>query len=150
MSGIEILNLVTFYQTKNYIKKNEILIYDISCKTSTGAKPWRIRFDKIDGFIKMHDKIRYLILFDYSYWDKICDKIKYLTSEQSGITDSINYNFARIRTDSHNSLPIEEILTFHNEILLIKSVVIKNKNEYYSNIFLEKGSYKDKSNTQYF
>ena len=55
--------------------------FDISYKTSTGAKPCRIRFDKIDGFIKMHDKSRYLILFDYSYCDKICDKIKYLTSE---------------------------------------------------------------------
>ena len=32
----------------------------------------------------------------------------------------------------------------------IKSVVNKNKNEDYYNIFLEKGSYKDKSNTEYF
>ena len=31
-----------------------------------GAKLLRIRFDKIDGFIKVHDKIRYLILFGYS------------------------------------------------------------------------------------
>ena len=46
-----------------------------------GAKLLRIKFDKIDGFIKIHDKIRYLILFDYSYSDKTCDKIKYLTSE---------------------------------------------------------------------
>ena len=35
-------------------------------------------FDKIDRIIKIHDKIRYLVLFDYSYCDKICDKIKYL------------------------------------------------------------------------
>ena len=34
--------------------------------------------------------------------------------------------------------------------MLIKSVVHKNKNKYYYNIFLEKGSYKDKSYTQYF
>ena len=39
------------------------------------------------------------------------------------------------------SLPIEKILTFHNVIILIKSVVIKNKNDYYYNIFLEKVSY---------
>ena len=50
----------------------------------------------------------------------------------------------------YNSLPTEKILTFHNIIILIKSVVDKNKNNYYYNIFLEKGSYKDKSNTQYF
>ena len=34
--------------------------------------------------------------------------------------------------------------------MLIKSVFNKNKNEYYYNIVLEKGSYKDKSYTQYF
>ena len=115
-----------------------------------GAKPWRIRFDKIDGFIKIHDKIRYLISFDYSYCDKTCDKIKYPISEKSGTTDSINHNFAKIRIDSYDSLSIEKILSFHNTITLIKAVVDKNKNEYCYNIFLGKGSYKDKSNTKYF
>ena len=67
-----------------------------------------------------------------------------------GVTFSINHNFARIRIDSYNSLPIEKILTFHNVIILIKSVVSKNKNSYYYNIFLEKGSFENKSNTQYF
>ena len=81
---------------------------------------------------------------------KICDKIKNLISEKSGITDSINHNFGEIRIDSYNSLPNGKILTFHNVIILIKSVVNKNKNNYYYNIFLEKGSYKDKSNTHIF
>ena len=67
-----------------------------------------------------------------------------------GVTFSINHNFARIRIDSYNSLPIEKILTFHNVIILIKSVVSKNKNSYYYNIFLEKGSFENKSNTQYY
>ena len=93
-----------------------------------GSIPLRIRFDKIDGFIKIYDGIRYLVLFSYSY-DEICNRIKYLISEKSGITNSINYNFAKIRIDS---------------------VVNENKNKYYYNIFLEKGSYKDKSDTQYF
>ena len=74
----------------------------------------------------------------------------YLISEKSGVTYSINHNFGRIRIDSYNSLPIEKILTFHNVIILIKSVVNKNKNEYYYNVFLEKGSYKYKSNIEYF
>ena len=39
-------------------------------------------------------------------------------------------------------------MTFHNVITLIKSVVNKNKNENYYNINLEKGSYKDKSDTR--
>ena len=45
---------------------------------------------------------------------------------------------------------IEKILTFHDVIILIKLVVNKNKHEYYYNIFLEKGLYKDKSDTRYF
>ena len=57
-----------------------------------------------------------------------------------GVTFSINHNFARIRIDSYNSLPIENILTFHNVIILIKSVVNENKNNYYLNTFLENGS----------
>ena len=50
----------------------------------------------------------------------------------------MNHNFAKIRIDSYDSLPIEKILTFHNVIILIKSVVNGNKNEYYYNAFLEK------------
>ena len=87
---------------KLYKEKHEnILIYDISYKTSTGAKSLRIRFDKIDVFMKIHDKTTYLVLFDYSYCDKISDKVKYLISEKSGIIDSINHYFARIRINSY-------------------------------------------------
>ena len=37
-----------------------------------------------------------------------CDRIRYLISEKSCITDSINHSFARIRIDSYNSLPIKK------------------------------------------
>ena len=67
--------------------------------------------------------------------DKIYDKINHLIGDKSFIPDSINHNFGKIRTDSFNSLPIEKKLAFHNLIILIKSVVNKNKNEYYYNIF---------------
>ena len=83
-------------------------------------------------------------------FDKIYDKINHLIGDKSFIPDSINHNFGKIRTDSFNSLPIEKILAYHNLIILIKSVVNMNKNEYYYDIFLWKGSYKDKSDTQYF
>ena len=111
-----------------------------------GAKLLRIRFDQKDGFIKAYDGIRYLVIFDYWSYDEIYNRVRYLISERSGITNSINHNFARIRIDSYNTSPIEKILTFHNVTILIKSVV---NNHYYYNIFLEKGSY-NKSNTQYF
>ena len=67
---------------KSYETSENILRYDISYKTSTGVKTLRIRFNKIDGFAKIHNKIRYLVLFDYIYCDKICDKIKNLISEK--------------------------------------------------------------------
>ena len=67
---------------KTYETYKNILIYDISYKTSTGAKPLCIRFSKIDGFIKIHDKIRYLVLFDCGWFDKLCDRIKYLIIEK--------------------------------------------------------------------
>ena len=109
----------------------------------------RIRFNKIDGFlISLDDKIKHLILFDYGLLDKICDMIKYLISEKSGITKSINHNFGKIKIYSYNSLPIKKILTFHI-IILIKSVFNKNENKYYYNIFLGKGSYKCKSYKKY-
>ena len=52
-----------------------------------GSKPLRIGFDKIDRF-------RYLVLLGNSWYDEICDSIKYLINEKSGITDNINHNFA--------------------------------------------------------
>ena len=105
---------------KLYKEKSEnILIFDVSYKTPTGAKQLRIRHDKIDRFIKIHNKVRYLVLF--AVWgDKICDRIKYPISKKSAITDSINHNFTIIRIDSYDSLPIEKILTFENVKILIK------------------------------
>ena len=41
-----------------------------------------IRFDKINGFIKIYDGIRYLVLLDYARCDKIFGRIKYLISYQ--------------------------------------------------------------------
>ena len=80
----------------SYEAYENILVCNISHKTSTGSKPLFIRFDEIDGFIRVHGvKFRHLLLFDHVF-DKTCDKIKYLTSERSGITDSINHNFGEI------------------------------------------------------
>ena len=73
------------------------------------SMPLRIRFNKIHRFIKIYDGSRYLALIDYGWCDKICDRIKHLITEKSGITDSINHNFGRIRIYLYNSLPIEKI-----------------------------------------
>ena len=58
-----------------------------------GAKPQRIRFHKICGFITIYVRIRYLELFNYGLCDTTCDSIKYFISEKRGLTDSINHNF---------------------------------------------------------
>ena len=74
-----------------------------------GAKPLRIRLNKIDGFIRSYGgKFRYLVFFVHGLFDKICHKIKYLINEKCGTKDSTNQNFGKIRTDSYNSLPIEK------------------------------------------
>ena len=95
---------------KLYKEKYEnISIYVISYEIFIGSRSLHVMFDDIDGFIKICDGIRYLVLFHYGWVDKICDRIKHLISEKSGITDSINRNFERIRIDSSNSLPIKNI-----------------------------------------
>ena len=66
-----------------------------------GAKPLRIRFDEIDGFIKIYDGVRYVLLFRSEQCDAIYIRIRYLISQKNGITD-YSYNFARIRIDSYN------------------------------------------------
>ena len=35
------------------------------------AKPLCIRFDKVDGFIKIFDGIRYLLLYNYKRYNEI-------------------------------------------------------------------------------
>ena len=48
-----------------------ILVYDISYKTLVGAKLLRIRFEKINGFIRVFDQTRYLVLFGPEKYDTI-------------------------------------------------------------------------------
>ena len=79
-----------------------ILIYDISYKTFMGAKPLRIRFDKVYGVIKIFDGTRYLELFGPKIYNAIYDirmqiRINYLISKKSDAKYIINHNFARIR-----------------------------------------------------
>ena len=48
-------------------------------KTPASAKPLPVRFSKIDGFIISFDgEIKHLVLLDYKFFNKICDKIQFL------------------------------------------------------------------------
>ena len=94
---------------KSYERQGNILVYDISYKTSTGPKPWSISFNKIDGFIRVFgSEFRYLVSF--VLFDKICDKIKHLISEKSNITDSINHNSGKIKIIVRKGVPASPFL----------------------------------------
>ena len=62
-----------------------ILVYNISYKSLVSAKPLRIIFDKIDGFIRVYDGTRYLVLFGSEKCDYIYNRIRYLISVKGGI-----------------------------------------------------------------
>ena len=116
-----------------------ILIYNISDKTLLGAKSFRIRFDKIDGFIRVYDGTRYsryLILLGAGKYDFIYKRIEYCIGVKSGITYAISPSYAKIKVGSYDSLPLEKTLALHNVIIPIKSVFNKDKNNYYCNIFV--------------
>ena len=54
-----------------------ISVYDISYKTSMGLKSLHIRFDKIDGSIRIRGgEFRFLVFFYYELFHEISDKIK--------------------------------------------------------------------------
>ena len=45
---------------------------------------------------------------------------------KSGITYVISHNYAKIKIDSSDFLPLEETLTLHNVIIIIKPVFNKD------------------------
>ena len=57
---------------KSYEK---ILVHDISCKTLIGAKPMRIRFDKINWFIRIYNGSKHLLLFRPENFDAMNNRI---------------------------------------------------------------------------
>ena len=97
-----------------------MLIYNMLYKTLIGLKPSRIRFDKIDGFIRIYDGTRYLKLFGSENYHAINNRIRYLISPKSSITYSFSHSFAKIKIDSYDSLPVEKRLRLHNVTILIK------------------------------
>ena len=100
------------------------MVYDISYKTLTVAKLLRVRFDKINGFIRVYDGTRYLVLFRPKKYDVIFNRLRYLTGVKSGIAYVIFDYYAEIKVDSYDFFLLEKKLTFHNVIIHIKPVFI--------------------------
>ena len=55
----------------NEIPYENVLVYNVSYKALIGAKLLRIRFDKVDGFIRGYDRTGYLVLFGPEKYDGI-------------------------------------------------------------------------------
>ena len=72
-----------------------------------GAKALRITFDKVDGFIRVCDETRCLVLFEAEKYDSICNWVTYLIGVKTCITYVSSHNYARIKTDSNDSLLLE-------------------------------------------
>ena len=95
-----------FDNVKSY--KN-ILVHDISYKTLIGAKPFDIRFDKRNEFIRVYNGARYLVLFGLEKYDPNFYRIRYIIGVKSGITYVISHYYGKIKVDdSYNSLPLEK------------------------------------------
>ena len=92
----------------------DILVYNVSYKSLIDSKHLRIRLDKIDVFIRVHNGTRYSILFGSEKYDPIYNRIRYLTGVKSGIKYVISLNCsynsydAHDAVDSHDSLPLEK------------------------------------------
>ena len=54
-----------------------------------GAKTFRIRFNKIGGFIRVYDGTRYLTMFGSEKYDAIYNGIRYLI----GVKKKVSYMF---------------------------------------------------------
>ena len=81
-----------------------------------------------------------MVLLGSEKYDFIYNRIRSLIEVKSGITYVISHNYAKIKANSYDSLPLEKTMTFHNVIIIVKSVFNKDKNNYYYIILLEKAS----------
>ena len=105
----EIIKIEDF-DFNNILTDENILVYNILM----GEKSLCIRFNKVDGFIRVYDGTRHLVLFGPEKYDAIYSRIRYVISQKSVIIYVISLNFLRIKIDSYDSFPLEKALTLHN------------------------------------
>ena len=76
----------TYYYFDDIIKIEDFDFNKVPYKTLICAKPLRIRLHKVDGFIRLYNEIRCLILLGPEKNDAIYNKIKYIFSQRGVIT----------------------------------------------------------------
>ena len=82
------------------------------------------------------DLLEFMTKLDIEYYLEVKNMILYSTgldliNVKSSIIYIISHNYAKIKVDSYDSLPLEKTMTFCNVIILIKPLWNKNKNSYY-------------------
>ena len=96
----------TLIDKKSY---ENILVYSISYKILIDSEPLHIIFDKIDGFIRVYNGTCYLVLFRSEKYYSIYERIKYFNS----------HNYAAIKVDSYDFLPLGKTMIFCNFTILV-------------------------------
>ena len=75
--------LVIFWYTRNQI----LIFWFITFHTTfIGVKPSCSRFDKINGFIRVYDGTKYLVVFNLEKYNAIFDRIRYFIGVKSDRT----------------------------------------------------------------
>ena len=93
-----------------------------------------IRFDKLNGFIRIYEITRHITSSDSENYDDIYNRLRYPKSRNISIAYIFSY-FAKIKVGSCDSLIIEKRLNLSNVIILNKSAFNKDKSHYYYQIF---------------
>ena len=78
----------------------------------------RISFNKVDGIVRVYDGTRYLVLPGGEKFDFFYNRIKYDIGVKKWYYLLFSHNYARIKVDSFDSLPLEKT---KNVVIHIKS-----------------------------
>ena len=58
-----------------------------------------MRFNKVNGFIRVYDGTRHLVLFGPEKYDAIYNRTRYLANEKSDITYVFSHNYTRTKIE---------------------------------------------------
>ena len=67
---------------------------------------WVFFFSKIDGFIRVYDETRYLVIFGPEKCNTIWNNIRHLVGQKSSTAHAIFHNCSKIKIDLYDTLPL--------------------------------------------
>ena len=100
--------------------------YHTAHKTTFGVKPLGIIFEKVDRYIRKHNRNKYLVLFPSNEnYEIVFDRNIYFTMLKSNILDVCFHKYMEIKTNSDDALPLGKTLNISDAVILIKYILIK-------------------------